>query len=274
MSETLKAVREQFETFNLEENVSAALYGMEPPDDDLPKYEVPDWSPVANAYERACAVLSKHPQTQLSDEIVDSPAEISSLGRYFINLVNSSIKRNSHTTFQFEEFGSGYLGVCAQAEVRFASCLGHTNGGVIREEESRQDVYVDEANNPIAFTKGKNVVSSISFEDISINGIMHPAGTIFKTVRGRHAEPIVKERALYINSVDDIESIYPMRLSIFALPRRERIEAWSREISRKSGLNLSQEQTAKRITSYPEVDELGSILASHVDQKLDTMLVA
>lgn len=272
MSESLEVVREQLSSSEINYDVEAALYsgGGNPDGRVIPPssiHNAPILSPVYNAYSGACAVLNSRPDAELIDEPVAIPAGANWLGRNFLRLLNSSVERSSPAPYRFSGTKKVFAGACLEAEEKFMAALGHQTEGEIVPAGHSQYAYIDENCEPILFTKGRDSsgrgnLTTISFEDIAINGITHPAGTIFYATRSLRQSPqYYKDKSLGICALEEIVNIQALRLSLFAIPQEEITSAFLQEGSSPESIKSDKSQ---QLLSPPPIRELGRFLTKKI----------
>lgn len=180
---------------------------------------------IFNAYSTGCEILGENPRAELVKErIVPEYDRISELGGNLVHLLNSSLDRNGSIK---PVIGTAYKGrrreVCHSAEEYFATALGHeSDGKFIAGENEPNEVYLDKQGHPILFKKRFEASSTISFVPVTVNGITHPAGTIFGTSLREGAaageDSILLCRSMAAYCISNIGTIRPLRLSTFSLP--------------------------------------------------------
>lgn len=226
-------------------------------------------SNVFNAYTRACYLLRKDPQTELASRPIELEEPTSTIGRYLINIINDSQARDHKTDFNFISRRSpDPTESCEEAEENFYIALGHKDDGdacVFPEDRnSKNKLFVD--NNGIAVLFKKAVIerNTLALEDISLNGIYYPKGTVFTIQESRHTPSFPYQDKLDIHSLEDITNLGPLRMSKFALPEGEQLPTMtlkdaSEEILLHCGLGLVMSMRA--LTKYiPPAYELEEIV--------------
>lgn len=219
-----------------------------------------DYSRLFRAYSASCLILNESPDFSLIDKPVNPPNNISWLGRAFLELLNGTVERNPNSDYRFRAGQRTRATSCRNAEVYFAEALGHESGAISRDKNEHV-AYVDDSQNPILFTKGVgDVPSSISFREITVNDVAFPAGTIFRIRKKPKCDYTEIMPGLKIMNINNISSIQPLRLSLFAIPHHERLEATIDEPL----LKPAEEERQHFLDSLPAI----SMLDKHLRMEL------
>lgn len=227
MSKSLEVIRASLKNKVLDAEIHCAL---NPSYSDKLSTEYRHWAPtdysrVFRAYSAACLILNESPSFGLVDSPVEMPKQSSWLGRELLKLLNGTVERDSESPYQFGATDYARDTVCSNTEGYFLKSLGHQDGEITRAKRD-QTIYTDDSGKPILFTKGEgDVWSSVSFADIGVEGVTFPAGTIFKARKKPKFKHSVIKPGLLVADISNIESLQPLRLSLFAIPHDERLEA-------------------------------------------------
>lgn len=266
MNRSLKVVRSTLHPVQVNYDVSRALD---------PNYKAPlpcekdNYSPhcysrLFRAYSAACGELNHGSAPTLIDRTVEIPQDVGWLGGKLLELLNSSLERKSDSVYSFTSRTQSSSTVCQESEDLFVDNLGHTEYEIVKQKKT-QTVYVNEENQPILFTKGEGVRSTISFADIAVNGIIHPAGTIFRARQKPKTSFKSIAPGLEMGGLSNISSIQPLRMSLFPIPPDERLEAvLARDV------NPYDEDTQIRLARLPTMSRLDFFLRQHVKSYEDS----
>jgi hypothetical protein len=191
-------------------------------------------------------ILRKAPDTELVDTAITPPSnKLSYLNRSvaargLIAILNASLERQPgkswDTTFQC--YGTRAIDACQDAERYFGRVIAQMQTPDKPIMGQRRligyQLITDNDNQPIAVRKGMGEPSTLSFTEITINGIPYPAGSIFRADIVDDLERIQKwykyRTRVYIDTqrrvgVEEVSHIAFRRLSAFAInPLKRRRE--------------------------------------------------
>jgi hypothetical protein len=262
MSQSLNAVKGSLQGKTLDGEILCAL---DPSYDTKLPTEYVHWAPtdysrIFRAYSAACLILNESPAARLIDSPVEIPNQTSWLGQELLKLLNGTVEGGSEAPYQFDATAYSRDTVCINTEEFFLKSLGHQDGGITKVERD-QVIYTDDSGKPVLFAKGEGKVrSSISFTDIGIEGITFPAGTIFKVRKKLSFKHSVIKPGLLATDIDSITSLQPLRLSLFAIPHDERLEA----TLDKPMLKPAEDSRQAFVDSLPAISMLDAYLRTEL----------
>lgn len=266
MSEILEAVRYRLEGYPAGDCLVDALDGRR--DYTLMSKTLipPQWSELFNAYSEACAHLNFMPGEKLTDKPMDVPLETEWLGGALLRLVNGSIGINTPASYSFESRGSSQKRVCQEAEGKYVESLGNRNQMGFTSGQRKNIVYLDDKLKPVFFRKGRGVGSSLSLRPVSINCVSHPEGTIMDVrIKKDSGLPLLETPYTDIRYINDIGAVYPLRLSMMAVPRAERVDARLTTIKKRLLPGWELKRIEKEQTALPAMREIQSYVEIQVD---------
>lgn len=183
-----------------------------------------------NAFTGACFLLRDKPKTRLTSEIIEIDEPLSKIGRYLVNLVNNSLTRDQHDEFNFvSKKKLSEVDACHEVEENFYRAMGHDNDGETElfpeDRRSRNKLFVDDEGNPVFFKKAVGEASTLGLEDITLNKVLYPKGTLFATKEVRHSPYYGYDSNMDIHSLESVKSLAPIRMTKFGLPDGEQLAA-------------------------------------------------
>jgi hypothetical protein len=227
MSKSFDVVKASLRDATVDAEIQCALdpsYDMRLPTEYV-HWAPAEYSRIFRAYSAACLILNEGPDVGLIDSPVEIPKQSSWLGVELLKLLNGTVTRDSKAPHKFEARAHAKDTVCINTEEFFMKSLGHDDGEITRQKRD-QTIYTNDSDVPVLFAKGDgDVKSSISFTDIDVEGITFPAGTVFRVRKKRKFKHSVVKPGLLRADLDSIASLQPLRLSLFAIPHDERLEA-------------------------------------------------
>jgi hypothetical protein len=125
-----------------------------------------------------------------------------------------------------------YLGACFEAEPMFSSLYNGQIGEEADDELGTVLVFDDKEGKPVLVQKTRGVGSALGLSEIDMEGVHYPAGTLYSLystrsrelhrLHRRQGKPLGPLRTEH-HTLNTIDSIAPVRLSLLALPPAERI---------------------------------------------------
>ncbi len=240
----------------------------------------PCGSNLFNAFTRACYRLQENPNANLSSEVIRPPEQLSTLGSYLVNLVNDTHTRNkllpnNFVSKKINKLVLNEIDGCCDAEENFMKALGQENEGVpeVYPEHrlSKNKIYIDDDGQPLLIRKTYGEKNTLSLQDISINGVAFPAGTLFISRERALGHNHRQDKHLTIKSLRDISRLSPIRLTKYALPTEEQNLAVTREGLSPEFLAHCGQDTVfnlEELKSYlPEQSELKEIASNFPQAK-------
>jgi len=181
-----------------------------------------------NAFTGACFLLRDKPKTRLTSEIIEIDEPLTKVGRHLVNLVNDSLTRDRHAEFNFvSNKKPAEVDACHDAEECFYQAMGHENDGETeifpQDRRSRNKLFVDDEGNPVFFKKAVGETSTLVLEDITLNKVLYPKGTLFATKEARFSPYYGYDPNMDIHSLESIKLLAPIRMTKFGLPDGEQL---------------------------------------------------
>ena len=203
-------------------------------------------------------ILRERPGTELIDNLIikNRQFRFDRVANCLLNILNNSkdpfYLENDFNFNCKEEKG---IDACGLTESRFCSNL----LDLINTADENRDIKVCQLigdDLPLFFRKFNGINSSISLEDITIDGILYPSGSLFNLILDDDYDDIYKnlknkfDGVNYENvGIEHIKSVGFVRLTTFALPIRQRKHHFAKywEIMQKRNLPVDQFTTLEDI---------------------------
>lgn len=187
-------------------------------------------SSLLNASTASMRLLDRKPDKPLAKEKIEIPENASTLGKYVLGMINNSISRPRArgTTAKFTSRPAGIVDTGTYAEERFAKAcdlLPHEHDDV------PHGVLVDRKRRPMMLLKEIGFLSGMSLRQIALNGILYPAGTLFRVQESPDYKSTIIDGYEVIHShrtesdgvlVSNIDAMSPQRYSLFSFLPTER----------------------------------------------------
>lgn len=173
-------------------------------------------------------------QPQASDYLTLYPGDTTGQ-RLFKEIINATIDyaygaRYNHD-YSFESACMNDKDVCSFAEQGFARTLEFLQNPDQDTSFEGARIFADNDGKPVVLQKNCGVKTGILLQDVAIDDLPYPAGSIVGLhVPRRQEVPDIKERTVTVADISHIAAMGFMRLSVFALEQRERepfLEEWT-----------------------------------------------
>ncbi len=187
---------------------------------------VTEGSQTLNAFTRACRELRLHPNTKLTNEVIEIDEPLSTVGRYLVQLVNNSLERDADEQFNFASRAKlRGKDACHEAEENFYSAMGHEGSYEIYPEHRRakNEIFADDEGTAVFFKKAYGERTALTLEDITLNKVFYPSGTLFQIGRKNFAPHNNYTENLQVHALEDITSLAPIRMTKFGVPLGEQL---------------------------------------------------
>lgn len=170
-------------------------------------------------------------------QVAERPLEKAYWGTEFLpnvlgRMINGRLVQLDEGIVKFPVSGDKTIQTCSDAELAFTRAF--TN--IFRQRGEREMLFdqagceiFEKDGTPLFMRKGILLPSALSLQEIAIDGISYPAGSIFRIDTHKDVKrvyPFVDRDTLKIVPTTKIAKIAFMRLSMFALPPEERQSAF------------------------------------------------
>lgn len=211
-----------------------------------------------NSISASMRLLREQPDLELVSSTLPKNFSHNQLSGILFNLLNTSLERKSPEAYAnpLTSKATDFENCCDEAESKFLHAIDGKN------KQARQNaLLVSRSGAPVLFQKSQHCETSLSFTDLSINGVVYPAGTIFSAKLKEKSLVSSDEMRVGFASDESVLAIGGLRVSCFKLQEQsERVELTRRLENPTPEVHLSMLELTKRL---PSREILHSFMSAH-----------